>query len=171
MNITYTYTPAWKQIIIAPKLVKGMIPTVKREMLESAGTVVANEAVRVAHVITGRTKGSINLSIPSTDSITITAKFGAFYEEKRGGQHALLHIGMTKGRKELPKIIQSYMLDAIDSAFQGSTTIKKRRTLTYVRKYMNAQTGRTQYQYSRTYSGGAGNRMKGFGTQRFPVGT
>lgn len=147
-----------------------MLPTVKREMLETAGTVVANEAVKVAHVITGRTKGSINLSIPSTDSITISAKYGAFYEERRGGDHALLQKGMVLVKKQLPSIIQAYTLDAIDSAFQGSVSLKKRRSIRYLRKWRNAQTGRTQYEYTQRYLGGAGNRMKGFGTQRFPTG-
>lgn len=99
----------------------------KQKILTEAATFYKNDAVANAHVITGKTKGSVKIESISDKEAIITAGFGMPFEEKRSGvkvsSKKMFTVGSTgvstphktmteaakKTTKEMPSIIDKHM--------------------------------------------------------------
>jgi hypothetical protein len=74
----------------------------RRAILTDAATFFKNDAVTNAHVITGRTRGSIKIESITDDKATISAGFGMPFEEKREGTKRRGPTGLDIARSETP---------------------------------------------------------------------
>jgi HK97 gp10 family phage protein len=91
----------------------------RRAILTDAATFFKNDAVSNAHVITGKTKGSIKIESVTDREAIISAGFGMPFEEKRTGtKDGTPHMTMTEAanntRKEMPSIIDKHMKDLLN---------------------------------------------------------
>ena len=74
----------------------------RRAILTDAARFYRNDAVTNAHVITGRTRGSIDIESITDNEATITAGFGMPFEEKREGTKRRGPKGLDIARSETP---------------------------------------------------------------------
>ena len=102
------------------------LPQTRRAILTEGATFFKNDAVSNAHVISGKTKGSIKIESITDKEATISAGFGMPFEEKRSGTKARVkgisldfsgsdtpHATMTEAAKKtnekMPSIIKKHM--------------------------------------------------------------
>lgn len=88
----------------------------RRAILTDAATFYKNDAVKNAHVITGKTRDSLKIESISDDEAVISAGFGMPYEEKRAGTkegtpHATMTEAANNTNKQMPSIIKKHMDD------------------------------------------------------------
>lgn len=156
MKVQYLYSPEWKKLILSGDTIRKLLPQSRVNILNETADVIMNDADKRVHVITGQTKASGRVSIPSNNQITITYMFGAIFEERKGGSHAFLHLATETGKRNMVKIAQKYITDTVQSGITG----KPQKYIRYLRKYRSPQTGRLQYEYAQGYKGGAGKRAQ-----------
>jgi HK97 gp10 family phage protein len=94
------------------------LPQTRRAILTEGATFFKNDAVSNAHVITGKTKGSIKIESVTDKEAIISAGFGMPFEEKRTGtKDGTPHMTMTEAanntRKEMPSIIKKHVDDLL----------------------------------------------------------
>ena len=175
MVLTFAIKSAdFKKLIIASKKVIQQQPQVRKNILNDGGLTIAGKAYDEAHIITGRTRDSISIPILTDLMTRIEASFGAKWEERRGGRHALLLLGLQEFKRQAKTIIAKYFVENVTKGNANGSPNgggKKARAGSYLRKWRNPQTGKWQYEYARNYSGGHGKRVGGFGTKRFPTST
>ena len=117
------------------------LPQTRRAILTEGATFFKNDAVSNAHVISGKTKGSIKIESVTDREAIISAGFGMPYEEKRAGTkarskgisldfsgsdtpHATMTEAAKKTSKEMPSIIRKHtdnLLRADSKTSQQST--------------------------------------------------
>jgi hypothetical protein len=90
----------------------------RRAILTDAATFYKNDAVKNAHVITGKTRDSIKIESVSDDEAVISAGFGMPYEEKRPGNKVR---SQNKKRPSGDAVINS-VAESILSAIVGIGT-------------------------------------------------
>jgi hypothetical protein len=85
-------------------LMEDLHTRTRRAKLTDAATLYKNDAVTNAHVITGRTRGSIKVESITDNEATITAGFGMPFEEKREGtkRRGPKGLGLDIARSETP---------------------------------------------------------------------
>jgi len=74
---------------------------------QEAMKVFEEEADSKVHVITGKTQNSIRVLPAAKDgsSIIIQAEHGAYFEEKRGEEHAFMSMGKQKMDEQINEIV------------------------------------------------------------------
>ena len=90
----------------------------RRAILTDAATFFKNDAVKNAHVITGKTTDSIKIESISDDEATITAGFGMPYEEKRPGNK----VKSSQKQKRSGDALIDSVAESILSAIVGSAS-------------------------------------------------
>jgi hypothetical protein len=83
-------------------LMEDLHTRTRRAILTDAARFYRNDAVLNAHVITGRTRGSIKIESITDDKATISAGFGMPFEEKREGTKRRGPSGIDVARSETP---------------------------------------------------------------------
>ena len=74
-----------KEIEASLNGIKAELPMTKRKIVQEGTTFFFKDAQSNAHVITGKTKGSIHIDSMTDQMGIISAGFGMPFEEKRGG--------------------------------------------------------------------------------------
>ena len=102
-----------KEAINALTSIMNEWPATSKKAIEEGVTVFYKDAVKNAHVITGKTKASIHIESVTPKIGVISAGFGMPFEEKRGGQRqdtGTPHKTFTAAAKvtatEMPTIIK-----------------------------------------------------------------
>lgn len=101
-------------------------PQVKKNIINDILAVIASEADKRVHVITGQTKASIAARVTGPDTGEVTAEFGGVWEERRGGSHAFMTQAAAKGKRESSKIAQTHL-----SALMVNDEVKTPRQTRY----------------------------------------
>jgi hypothetical protein len=116
MRVTYQYSPDWKKLTLLGANFKRVLPQAKKKILYETSIIILKEADRRVHVITGRTKASGNIHPDNENQTTITYEYGGAWEERRGPPHDFLHVATIKGSKEMVRIAQKYITDAVNQS-------------------------------------------------------
>jgi hypothetical protein len=95
-------------------LMEDLHTRTRRAILTDAANFYKNDAVKNAHVITGKTRDSIKIESVTDDEAVISAGFGMPYEEKRPGNKI-----KQKQKKSGDEVINS-VAESILSAIVGS---------------------------------------------------
>jgi len=113
MRVTYQYSPEWKKLILSGSNIIKQFPAAQKKTVQDTVKIIFTEADRKVHVVTGRTKRSGAVKYTSDNQAVITYEFGGVWEERRGGDHAFLHEATQKGSKEMARIAQKYITEAV----------------------------------------------------------
>ena len=94
------------------------VPNASKKILQQAGKVFVDDAKKHVHIITGKTRASIQAQTPTDREINITMRYGALYEIRRAGSkppprqgkgtgpHNFLDNALKVTADKLPSIIE-----------------------------------------------------------------
>ena len=98
--------------------VKIELPDASRKVLQQSGKVFINDAKKNVHIITGKTRASIQAQTSTDREIDITMRYGALYEIRRKGSkppprqgkgtgpHNFLDHALKVTADKLPKLVE-----------------------------------------------------------------
>lgn len=106
------------EIIRAQEAMIREMPQVKTSIHKESAEFFARDAKANAHVITGRTKGSIKVDSATPQMGIISAGFGMPHEQKREGTknntpHATFTVSAERTGKQMPIIIKKHIDDLL----------------------------------------------------------
>lgn len=108
-TIHYNTHGGFQRLVIKETAKMQKFPRMKTNIITDILDVIATEADKRAHVITGRTKGSISSRVTGPNGGEVSAEFGAVWEERRSSPHDFMTQGATKGKKEAGRIAQLHL--------------------------------------------------------------
>ena len=98
--------------------VKVELPDASKKVLQQAGKVFIDDAKKNVHIITGKTRQSIQVDTSTDREIGITMRYGALYEIRRSGSkppprqgkgtgpHNFLDHALKVTADKLPKLVE-----------------------------------------------------------------
>jgi len=98
--------------------VKVEVPMASKKVLQQAGNIFINDAKKNVHIITGKTRASIQAQTSNEHEIDITMRYGALYEIRRKGSkppprqgkgtgpHNFLDHALKVTADKLPKLVE-----------------------------------------------------------------
>jgi len=98
--------------------VKVEVPMASKKVLQQAGNIFINDAKKNVHIITGKTRASIQAQTSTDREIDITMRYGALYEIRRKGSkppprqgkgtgpHNFLDHALKVTADKLPKLVE-----------------------------------------------------------------
>jgi len=98
--------------------VKIEVPMASKKVLQQAGNIFINDAKKNVHIITGKTRASIQAQTSNEHEIDITMRYGALYEIRRKGSkppprqgkgtgpHNFLDHALKVTADKLPKLVE-----------------------------------------------------------------
>ena len=98
--------------------VKVEVPMASKKVLQQAGKVFIDDAKKNVHIITGKTRASIQAQTSTDREIDITMRYGALYEIRRRGSkppprqgkgtgpHNFLDHALKVTADKLPKLVE-----------------------------------------------------------------